>query len=168
MGDARTPPVLSGQKPGNPGDGDIGRYPLSGESNMSIQSILDRKGNCVVRLRYEANVKQAADLLRERNIAALIVTEGEAIVGVVSERDIVVALSRFGEPALYMPVGAVADRTMVAIGPDSGLKAAMGVIMRYRVRHLLVMSNGKLAGLVSSRDVASHCLDDSPFNADRL
>ena len=135
---------------------------------MSIQSILDRKGDGVVKLRYEANVKQAADLLRDRNIAALVVTLGEALVGVVSERDIVIALSRFGEPALYMPVGAVANRTMVAIGPDSGLKAAMSAMMRYRVRHLLVMKNGKLAGLVSSRDVVTHCLENLALPSDPL
>jgi CBS domain-containing protein len=100
---------------------------------MSVQSIPDRTGDGVVKLRYEANVKQAADLLRERNTAALVVTEGQAIVGVVSERDIVIALSRFGEPALYMPVGKIANREMVAIGSDDGLKAAMSVMMRNRV-----------------------------------
>lgn len=134
---------------------------------MSIQSILDRKSDGVVKLRYEASVKQAADVLRERNSAALVVTQGEAMVGVVSERDIVIALSRFGEPALYMPVGAVANRTMVAIDPDSELKAAMSAMTRYRVRHLLVLKNGKLAGLVSSGDVASHCFDDQAFPSDR-
>jgi CBS domain-containing protein len=145
-----------------------GFYPLSGEGNMRIQSILDRKGDTVATLRYEANVKQASDLLHRRNTAALVVTKGDAIVGVVSERDIVIALSRFGEPALYMPVGALASGTMVAIGPDSELKAAMSAMMRQRVRYLLVMTNGKLAGLVSSRDIVSHCLDDLAFSSDCL
>jgi hypothetical protein len=45
----------------------------------------------------------------------------------------VIVLSRFGEPALYMPVGAIANREMVAIGSDDGLKAAMSLMMRYRV-----------------------------------
>ena len=135
---------------------------------MDIQSILDRKRDCVVKLRYEANLKDAADILRQRNIAALVVTKGDAIVGVVSERDIVIALSRFGEPALYMPVGAVANGTMVAIGPDSGLKAAMSAMIRHRVRHVLVMKDGKLAGLVSSRDLVNHCLDDLAFRPDGL
>jgi CBS domain-containing protein len=135
---------------------------------MRIQSILDRKGDCVVTLRYEANVKQASDLLHHRNTAALVVTKGDGIVGVVSERDIVIALSRFGEPALYMPVGAVANGTMVAVGPDSELKAAMSAMMRHRVRYLLVMTKGKLAGLISSRDVVNHCLDDLAFPSDGL
>jgi CBS domain-containing protein len=122
----------------------------------------------VVKLRYEASVKQAADLLRERGTAAVVVTKGQAIVSVVSERDIVIALSRFGEPALYMPVGAVANSTIVAIGPDEELKAAMRLMLRYRVRHLLVMKNGKLAGLVSISDVVNHCLDDLGFDPSPL
>jgi CBS domain-containing protein len=100
---------------------------------MSIQSILNREGDCVVKLRYEANVKQAADLLRERNTAALVVTKGQALVGFVSERDIVIALLRFGESALCMPVGAIASRGLVAIGSDDGLKVAMSLMMRHRV-----------------------------------
>jgi CBS domain-containing protein len=132
---------------------------------MSIQSVLDRNGDRLTKLRYEASVKQAADLLRERDAGALVVTEGQAIVGVISERDIVIALSWLGEPALYMPVGAVANRNMVAIGPDAGLKTAMTLMRRYGVRHLLVIKDGTLVGLVSTGDVANHCLDEPGFDA---
>jgi len=132
---------------------------------MSIQSILDRNGDCPAKLRYEASVKQAADLLRERSAGALVVTEGQAIVGVITERDIVIALSWLGEPALYMPVGAVANRNMVAIGPDVGLKTAMSLMTRHRVRHLLVIKDGTLVGLVSIGDVVNHCLDELGFDS---
>lgn len=128
---------------------------------MSIQSILDRKHGCTLKICYEASVKQAADLLRNRSTAALVVSRGEEIVGIVSERDIVIALSRFGEPALYMPVGAVVGQEMVvAISPDSRARAAMSLMMQYRVRHLLVIDKGTSVGILSISDLVPHCLDD--------
>src|SRR5215831_1373399 len=71
---------------------------------MSIQSILDRTGAKVITIRATETVRRAADRMRERGIAALVVTSGDAITGLISERDIVHAISRHGEPALAMAV----------------------------------------------------------------
>ena len=81
-----------------------------------------------------------------------------------------IALSRFGESALYMPIGALAKREMlVAIGPDEGRRSAMSVMMQYRVRHLPVIKDGALVGLVSLDTILSQYLNDLKFepNAQR-
>ncbi len=71
---------------------------------MSIESILRRKGTDVTTIAPEASIKRAADWLRAKNIGALVVTSGNAVLGLISEREIVDAFSRYGETAGSMPV----------------------------------------------------------------
>ena len=71
---------------------------------MSIESILRRKGTDVTTIAPEASIKRAADWLRAKNIGALVVTSGSAVLGLISEREIVHAFSRFGETAGSMLV----------------------------------------------------------------
>src|SRR5882762_1427166 len=126
---------------------------------MGIQSILDRKGAGVITVRATETVKSAADRMRARSIAALVVTSGDAI-GLISERDIVHAVSAHGERALAMEVRDIAPQTMVTVAPGDTLKRAMSLMTSHRVRHLLVFADGKLVGIVSIGDVVKHRLED--------
>src|SRR5882672_3679194 len=116
---------------------------------MGIQSILDRKGAGVITVRATETVKSAADRMRARSIAALI-----------SERDIVHAVSAHGERALAMEVRDVAPQTIVTVAPGDTLKRAMSLMTSHRVRHLLAFADGKLVGIVSIGDVVKHRLED--------
>ncbi len=127
---------------------------------MSIQAILYNKGSTVVTISPEASVKTAADKLSEHKIAALVVTEGDSILGVVSEREIVRAYSRRGVTIGGMTVRDIVDPDLVALSPDDGLKRAMALMTRHRKRHLPVLKDGKLAGIVSLGDVVKHRLED--------
>ena len=71
---------------------------------MSIEDILKRKGTEVTTIAPEASIKSAADWLRAKNIGALVVTSGNSVLGLISEREIVHALSRYGDTAGSMPV----------------------------------------------------------------
>jgi len=126
---------------------------------MSIRGILDRKGASVVTIRAVANVKTAADEMRIRNISALVVESGDLIVGLVTDRDIVNAISTRGALALGMPVTIVAQR-MVTVAPSDTAKTAMNLMTRHRVRHLPVLADGKLVGIVSIGDVVKDRLGD--------
>ncbi len=95
---------------------------------MGIQSILDRKGAGVITVRATEAVKSAADRMRARSIAALVVTSGDAIAGLISERDIVHAVSAHGERALAMEVRDVAPQTTVTVAPGDTLKRAMSLM----------------------------------------
>jgi len=127
---------------------------------MSIQNILDRNGAEVITIRATETVRRAADRMRERGIAALVVTSGDAITGLISERDIVHAISRHGEPALAMAVLDVMPQTMIAVAPSDSLKRAMSLMTNHRVRHLPVFADGKLVGIVSIGDVVKHRLEE--------
>jgi CBS domain-containing protein len=127
---------------------------------MTIQNILDRKGTKVFTIRPTATVRNAADQMRERGVAALVVESGGAIMGIVSERDIVNAMSRFGEHALSMSVKEVLTLAIVTVTPGDSIKRAMSLMTRHRVRQLPVIAEGRLAGIVSVGDVVKQRLDD--------
>jgi CBS domain-containing protein len=127
---------------------------------MSIESILRQKGTDVTTIGPEASIKSAADWLCAKNIGALVVTSGNAVLGLVSEREIVHAFSRHGETAGSMPVKEIMQRGVTTVSPDESVNRVMNLMTHHRVRHMPVLSGGKLAGIVSIGDVVKHRMDD--------
>src|SRR5260370_35495962 len=104
---------------------------------MGIQSILDRKGAGVITIRATETVKSAADRMRARSIAEQVVTTGDAIAGLITERDIVHAVSAHGERALAMKARCVAPQPLMTNAPDDPTKPATSLITNHRHAHLL-------------------------------
>jgi CBS domain-containing protein len=127
---------------------------------MSIESILRRKGTDVTTISPEASIKSAADWLRAKNIGALVVTSGNVVLGLISEREIVHAFSRYGETAGLMSVKEIMRSGVTTVSPDESVKRVMNLMTHHRVRHMPVLRGGKLAGIVSIGDVVKHRLDD--------
>jgi CBS domain-containing protein len=88
------------------------------------------------------------------------VKSGDAITGLISEREIVHAVSRHGERALSMAVADIVTHATITVAPDDTLKRAMSLMTHHRVRHLLAIADGKLVGIVSIGDVVKHRLED--------
>ncbi len=127
---------------------------------MSVESILRKKGTGVATIAPDISVKRAADLLRAKNIGALVVTREHAILGLVSEREIVHAISRHSETATSMPVSEIMRHGVITVSPAETVSHAMNLMTRHRVRHMPVVHDGKLAGIISIGDVVKHRLDD--------
>ena len=127
---------------------------------MSVESILRQKGTDVTTITPEASIKRAADWLRVKNIGSLVVTSGEAVLGLISEREIVHAFSRYGEAAAATPVKEIMRRGVITVSPDESVNRVMNLMTRHRVRHMPVLRDGKLACIISIGDVVRHRLDD--------
>ena len=127
---------------------------------MTIETILSRKGTDVTTIAPEATIKRAADWLRAKNIGALVVTNQDAIIGLISEREIVHAFSRYGEAAGSMLVKEIMHYGVSTVSPDDTVNHVMKMMTHHRVRHMPVVSGGKLAGIVSIGDVVKHRLED--------
>lgn len=127
---------------------------------MSVESILRKKGTDVATIAPEASVKRAADWLHAKNIGALVVTRGSAVLGLISEREIVHAISRYGAAATSMPVSEIMRHDAITVAPADPVSRVMNLMTRHRVRHMPVVDNGKLAGIISIGDVVRHRLDD--------
>jgi CBS domain-containing protein len=131
-----------------------------GDTAMNVESVLMQKGTAVATIGPEASVKRAADWLRAKNIGALVVTRDDAVLGIISERDIVHAFSQYGEPVASMPVRDIMTHGLITVTAGDDLNGVMRLMTRHRVRHLPVLRNGKLAGIISIGDVVKRRLDD--------
>src|SRR6201999_223407 len=102
---------------------------------MTIESILRRKGTNVTTIAPEASIKSAAGWLRAKNIGALVVTSGDAVLGLISEREIVHAFSRYGETVGSIPVKEIMQHGVTTVSPDESVNRVMNLMTRHRVRH---------------------------------
>ena len=135
---------------------------------MNVESILREKGTDVATTDPEASVKRAADWLHARNIGCLVVTRGNSILGVISEREIVHALSQYGEQVASMPIKEIMRHGLVSVAPEDDLNRVMKLMTRHRVRHMPVLRNVSLSGIISIGDVVKHRLDGLELEANVL
>jgi CBS domain-containing protein len=128
---------------------------------MSVQEILNTKGTKVVTIEPSALVSVAARLLRLKNIGALVVSkDGASIDGIISERDIVYGLIDHGADVLNKPVSELMTGHPFTCTPQMGVKEAMRLMSVKRIRHLPVMKEGRLSGIISIGDVMKNRLDE--------
>lgn len=127
---------------------------------MTIEIILKRKGSDVTTIAPDAHVKRAADWLRAKNIGALVVVSENAVLGLISEREIVQAFSRYGEDAGSMLVKEIMQYGVTSVSPDEKVDRVMKLMTHHRVRHVPVLNGGKLVGIVSIGDVVKYRLED--------
>lgn len=135
---------------------------------MNVESILERKGTEVATIAPEASIKRAADWLRAKNVGALVVTRNDVVLGIISERDIVRAFSQYGEQVASMQVKDIMTHGLITTSLGDDLTQLMRLMTRHRVRHMPVLRNGKLVGIVSIGDVVKHRLDDLELEASVL
>jgi CBS domain-containing protein len=121
---------------------------------MTVAAILAGKGRNVVTTSAATPVAEAVAMLAEHKIGALVVSEGaQRISGIVSERDIVRALAKGGAAIMDGPVSAIMTRDVVTCADGDSINDVMSEMTRRRFRHLPVVSNGRLSGIVSIGDV---------------
>jgi CBS domain-containing protein len=135
---------------------------------MSIQGLLGSNSAEVFSIRATETVKSAGAQMREHGISALVVKSDAAIKGLISDRDIVYAVSRRGEAAISLAVSDLMSHAVVTVAPGDSLKHAMGLMLRQRVRDLPVLAEGKLVGVVSIGDVAKYRLEDLEMESNVL
>jgi CBS domain-containing protein len=126
---------------------------------MTIGSILQGKGADVVSIARDARVADAVALLAEKRIGAMPVMDGDRVVGIFSERDVIHCLKADGVSALERPVGDAMTSPVESVGPDSRVIGALSLMTRRRIRHLPVIEDGRLIGFVSIGDLVKYRID---------
>jgi CBS domain-containing protein len=136
---------------------------------MNVETILGTKGRAVATIRPEDTVGAAVEALVSGNIGALVASEdGEHVNGIISERDIVHGLARHGDGFLAMTVAEVMTRSVVTCDPTESVAELMAEMTNRRIRHLPVVQNGLLCGIVSIGDVVKNRLDEIEYEARSL
>ena len=126
---------------------------------MTVEHILQNKGRDVVSIAPQRTLADAARLLSERRIGAVVVCEpGRPVLGILSERDIVRAVAARGGEALQDPVSGRMTREVVTCTRASAINEVMEIMTRGKFRHVPVVEDGKLTGIVSIGDIVKHRL----------
>jgi CBS domain-containing protein len=123
---------------------------------MNVKAILAAKklGGDIISIEPTADLATAAKLLSKHRIGSVVILgAGERLVGILSERDIVRAVSEQGADALALPVGQVMTRDVATCGEDDTVASIMERMTAGRFRHMPVVANGRLIGLISIGDV---------------
>jgi CBS domain-containing protein len=136
---------------------------------MTVAAILAHKGRRVVTTAPSARVAEAVAILSKHRIGALVVTEAsQNIVGIVSERDIVRGLAAGGAAVLDGPVAAIMTREVTTCSEGETINDVMAKMTGGRFRHLPVVSDGRLAGIVSIGDVVKARIEEVERDASDL
>lgn len=135
---------------------------------MGIAAILRDKGGDVACVAPDMRVSEIVRLLTDRRIGAVLVIEGESVVGVVSERDIVRCLANHGAESLNLAARDVMTAPVITISPAESVPQAMSMMTDRRIRHLPVLDSGRLVGLVSIGDLVKRRIDEAEREAGML
>ncbi|MCY2976873.1 MAG: CBS domain-containing protein [Planctomycetota bacterium] len=120
---------------------------------MRVQEILSRKGDSVYQISPDATLAEAVDRLVNFNIGSLLVSDGESIYGIITERDIMKVIADSRRPLSEVLVHEQMTSEMVTGEPNDNVNDIMGTMTSRRVRHLPIMDNGRLAGMISIGDI---------------
>ena len=134
-----------------------------------VTKILKGKGTDVVSVAPADTVLSVARVLTERGIGAALVRDAAgALLGIISERDIVRGMANQGQGTTQLPAEKLMTRDLVTIGPQTSVAEAMETMTRRRIRHLPVLQDGRLVGLVSIGDLVKLRIDEAEHEAAEL
>ncbi len=122
---------------------------------MKIRDILRHKGHNVVTASTGDSVLQAVRVLVDHNIGGVVVVDGGEVIGILTERDILRLVARKPDELQALEVGQVMTRDVIKLAPDDDLAHVMEVMTENRIRHLPVIEEGRLAGIVTIGDVVN-------------
>ncbi len=136
---------------------------------MRVSEVLRRKGSDVVTIAPARTVRELLGLLAERGIGAVVVSDDAATVaGIVSERDVVRRLHADGDAVLDRRVADIMTAEVATCTPEDELETLMTTMTEGRFRHLPVLVDGRLAGVVSIGDVVKHRISEVQAERDQL
>jgi len=134
----------------------------------TVRSILKEKGPDFWSTTPDARVYDALKFLAEKNVGALPVLEAGKVVGIFSERDYARKVALQGRSSLDTPVREIMSSPVYYVRPETSCEECMALMTEKRIRHLPVMSEEGLAGLVSIGDVVKSLIDDQRLTIEHL
>lgn len=135
---------------------------------MLIEQILKTKGGEVLTIDAQSSLSDAARFLDDAKIGAVVAVNASGLAGVLSERDILRQVARHGADALQMTVEESMTRGVITANPTESLDQCLARMTDRRVRHLPVMRDGRLAGIVSIGDLVKWKIEETRAEADAM
>ena len=134
----------------------------------TIAGVLDNKGRDVVTIARSATVFEAVSTMVARNVGAICVTENGRMCGIFTERDYLRRVAVEGRTSKDTRVEEVMTSDVVCVGPAGSVNECLGIMSAKRCRHLPVMDDGELVGIVSIGDCVKRIAEDAEFSVEYL
>ena len=125
------------------------------KASVPISALLHHKGTALWSITPEATVFEAIKLMADKNIGSLLVMSGDRLVGVVTERDYTRKIALQGKTSKATRVSEILTSKIISVTPDHTVEECMRLMTENRVRHLPVVENGTVTGLVSIGDLVN-------------
>ena len=135
---------------------------------MTVSNILQHKGSDVVSVSANCSLQEAATILATKRIGAIMVLSGDEIEGVLSERDLVRGIADGGGDCLKDTVASVMTPSVITCSPSDTIKTVTNTMSSKRIRHLPVVEDGKLVGMISIGDVVKAKIAKAELEAEAL
>ena len=135
---------------------------------MTVSNILTNKGDDVISLDMNSSVGDVAKILGERRIGAIPIMDGKKLAGIISERDVVRGLAIRGGEVLADNVATLMTKSVTTCSPLETIDKVMAVMTERRIRHVPVMDDGTLVGIVTIGDVVKERLVETEQEAEAL
>jgi CBS domain-containing protein len=136
--------------------------------SKSIRDVLKNKGDNVIIISSDATVYKALELMASENVGALLVMDGEQVVGIISEREYARQVILKGRSSLKTAVEKIMVTKVLYITPDTSVEEGLALMSDKRCRHLPVLENKKLVGMVSIGDLVNANVAEKDFMIDQL
>jgi CBS domain-containing protein len=134
----------------------------------TVERLLETKGHIVWSIAPDASVFEAVQLMADKRVGALMVVERNELVGVISERDYAREIVLKDRVSRDTPVSAIMTRRVLYVRPDQTLDECMALMTEKNLRHLPVLDNGRLVGVISIRDVIKDLISEKEFLIEQL
>jgi CBS domain-containing protein len=134
----------------------------------TVRQILDAKGYKVHSVTPDTSVFDTLQVMASHDVGALAVLDGQSIEGLVSERDYARKVILRGRSSRETPVSEIMTRRVHCVSPGQTVDAVMSIMTDQRMRHLLVLENERLVGIISIGDVVKAVIEDQQFTIEQL
>lgn len=134
----------------------------------TVRDLLAGKGHTVYSVSPDATVYEALGVMAEKGIGAVLVLDGDRVVGILSERDYARQVVLKGKTSKDTPVRDIMTPNVVFVGPDRTVEECLAIMTDRRCRHLPVLVDGKLDGMLSIGDVVKALISEKQFEIEQL
>lgn len=134
----------------------------------TVREMLLKKGNKIHSISPNQKIFEALQLMADKDVGALLVLDGESLVGIISERDYARKVALEGKSSKDSPVSEIMSSKVMYVETDSSTSECMALMINKKIRHLPVYDKGKLVGVISIGDVVNAIIDEKEFEIDQL
>jgi CBS domain-containing protein len=133
-----------------------------------VRTILEKKGSAVFAVESKTSVYSAIEMMSDKKIGGVLVVDDGKLVGIFTERDYARKLILKGKSSRDSTMAEIMTPNPFTVSPDDSVEACMEMMTGKHIRHLPVVDNGKLAGMISIGDIVKHIMDEQKFIIEHL